>query len=63
MKNILYIICMIPVILAVFPIPLALPIGLIFICIDHPEEWPLAIIYFSYLFISLFIIYRLEHSK
>lgn len=63
MRNIIYNICMFPVILAVFPIPLALPIGLIFMCIEQPEEWPLAIIYFSYLLTSLFIIYRLELKK
>lgn len=63
MKNILYNICMIPVAVAIFPIPLGLPVALLLMCFDQPEEWPLAIIYFSYLLISLFIIYRLELKK
>lgn len=49
MKNVLLGLAFLPIILAMFPIPLVFPIALVWLCIDQPEETPLAIIYFTWL--------------
>lgn len=49
-----------PIVLAMFPIPLAFPLGIIAMCIQQPEELPLAIIYFSYLTLAVIFLYYME---
>lgn len=47
----------IPVMLALFPIPLAFPACVIGLCFEQPEEWPLAVMYFTWLTASIILIY------
>lgn len=46
----------IPLILLFLPFPLLIPIGLIAMAFDDPNDWPLPVIYFTYLGIAWFII-------
>lgn len=49
-----------PFILCILPIPLMLPIGIIGMTIEQPEEMPFAIFFFSWLIIGMGIVTYME---
>lgn len=62
-KDALYIIACIPLVLAAFPVPLLFPVLLIWQAIEQPEETMLAVIYFIWLIISLIYIYCYDRKR
>lgn len=45
----------IPIMLSVFPVPGAIPVIIVLMVIDQPEEWPLIPIFFGWLSISVLL--------
>lgn len=62
-KDALYIIACIPLVLAAFPVPLLFPVLLIWQAIEQPEETMLAVIYFVWLVVSLIYIYYYDRKR
>jgi len=49
-----------PIALAAFPVPLAFPVVVAGLLSVHIENWPVVVVYFSWLIAALIIVWRIE---
>lgn len=52
----------VPIMLALFPIPLAIPVLLCSLVSVHHENWPLPVFYFIWLVLSVVVIWKTERN-
>lgn len=52
----------IPLVLAIFPIPLFFPIMVIGLADIHKENWPIPVIYYSWLLLGMGIVFYMEQK-
>lgn len=54
---------MMPIVIFFIPLPFAVPVVLIGIVVDQPEEWPILPMYFGWCAISVYMMYRSDKYK